>query len=150
MAVQSSPVLPQTPKLTLVQFSTTTAISSNSLGTFTTLYTGGVNGSKITSVLATNASSTAVSGILTFVSTTSGASLNYVVGSVVLPAVTDLTSNTNATSLFVGTTLPLPVDGDGNPYLFLTSTAYALSVGIGSSIRSDAGRVTFVAIGSDF
>lgn len=150
MAVQSSPVLPQTPKVTLTQFTTASAISSNSVATFTTLYTGGTNGSKITSVMASNTSSNTVSGILTVGSTVSGAALNYVIAAAPLAGVTDLTSAVTSVNLFANATVPLPVDGDGNPYLFLTSTAYTLGVGIGSSIQTAVGRVTFIAIGADF
>lgn len=153
MAVQSSPVLPQTPKIAVTQFTTTATATTiaNSTTTFTALYTGGTNGSKITSVLATNTSTQAVMDCLLSVgSTVSGAQLYYPLVGVTVPGVTDLTTTLVSYNLFSSTTLPLPVDGDGNPYLFLASTSYTLSVGIGSSIQTTNGRVSFIAIGADF
>jgi hypothetical protein len=100
--------------------------------------------------MASNTSSNTVSGILILSSTTSGAATNYVIAASPLAGVTDLTSSVNSVNLFANSILPLPIDGDGNPYLFLASTAYALAVGIGSSIQTAVGRVTFAAIGADF
>jgi hypothetical protein len=152
MAVQSSPVLPQTPFTQVAQFSTTSAITTVAGSTFTTLCTGGVNGSKITSVMVSNTSTqAAITGILAIGSTVSGAQLFYPLASTVLPALgTGFTAALVPVTLFSTSGNPLPVDGDGNPYLFLTSTAYTLSVGIGSSIQTTGGRVSFVAIGADF
>lgn len=151
MAVQSSPVLLQTPKMTLAQFSTATAISTGSTSAYTTLYTGGVNGSKVTSVLASNTSSqSTINAILTIGSTVSGASLNYVIAAQALVGVTDITSNVVSINLLSASVVPLPIDGDGQSYLFLASTAHSLQVGIGSSIQSTGGRISIVAIGADF
>ena len=152
MPVQSSPVLPQAPKIAVTQFTSSSAVSTVSGSTFTTLYTGGVNGTKITSVIVSNTSTGAgIEAILTIGSTVSGASLFYPVVSVTLASLTSgydtalLPSN-----LFAQTVFPLPIDGDGNPYLFLASTAYTLSVGISSAPQTTGGRVSFMAIGADF
>lgn len=152
MAVQSSPVLPQTPKITVTQLSTTaTAVSLTSSG-YTTLYTGGTNGSKITGVMASNTSTgAAINAILTIGSTVSGAQLFYQVASATLPALTSAFDTViTSVNLFANTTIPLPLDGDGNPYLLLTSTAYTLSVGVSSAPQTANSRVSFVAIGADF
>lgn len=151
MAVQSSPVLPQTPKIAVTQFTSQSAATTVAGSTFTTLYTGGVNGSKITSVIASNTSTgAAINAILTIGSTVSGAQLFYPVGSVTMPSLASFDAALTSVNLFANATVPLPVDGDGNPYLFLTSTAYTLSVGISSVPQTTGGRVSFEAIGADF
>lgn len=151
MAVQSSPVLPQTPKVAVTQFTSSSPVSTVSGSTFTTLYTGGVNGTKITSVMASNTSTSAlITAILTIGSTVSGAQLYYPIGSVTMPSLASYDAAVVGSNLFAAATIPLPVDGDGNPYLFLTSTAYTLAVGISSAIQTTGGRVTFTAIGADF
>jgi hypothetical protein len=152
MAVQSSPVLPQSPKIAVTQLSSTATAVSLTSSTYTTLYTGGTNGSKITGVMASNTSTgAAINAILTIGSTVSGAQLYYQVASATLPALTSAFDTViTSVNLFGNTTIPLPLDGDGNPYLFLASTAYTLSVGVSSAPQTTNGRVNFVAIGADF
>lgn len=152
MAVQSSPVLPQTPKITVTQFTSQSAVTTVAGSTFTTLYTGGVNGSKITGIFASNTSTSAlINAILTVGSTVSGAQLFYPIASATLPSLTSGYDTTVISQNLIGTTTtPLPIDGDGEPYVLLTSTAYTLSVGISSAIQTTGGRVSFVAIGADF
>jgi len=152
MAVQSSPVLPQTPKMAVTQYTSSSPVSTVNGSTFVTLYTGGVNGSKITSVMASNTSTSAlINAILTVGSTVSGAQLYYPIASATLPALgSGYDTTLSSVSLFNSAINPLPVDGDGNPYIFLASTAYTLSVGISSAIQTTGGRVSFEAIGADF
>src|SRR6266478_7174851 len=111
MAVQSSPVLPQAPKIAVTQFTSSSAVSTVSGSTFTTLYTGGVNGTKITSVVVSNTSTGAgIEAILTIGSTVSGASLFYPIGSLTLPSLSSGYDTALVTSnLFASTLLPLPV-----------------------------------------
>lgn len=155
MAVQSSPVLPQTPKTGVVQYTSAAVVQTVATSTtpqMTTLFTGGANGSKVTSVIASNTSTNAlIQAILTVGSTISGAQLFYPVASVTLPSLTSgYDTLLTGQNLFANATLPLPVDGDGNPYLFLASTAYTLSVAISSAPQTNGGRVSIVAIGADF
>jgi len=151
MAVQSSPVLPQTPKLAVTQFTSSSPVSTVAGSTFTTLYTGGANGTKITSVTVSNTSTSAlINAILTITSTASGASANYPIGSVTLASLASYDTALTSVNLFASTTIPLPVDGDGNPYLFLTSSLNTLAVGISSAIQTTGGRVSFTVIAADF
>lgn len=151
MAVQSSPVLPQTPKVGVAQLSTTAVAVSLASSGYTTLYTGGVNGSKITSVIVTNTSTGgAINAVLTIGSTVSGAQLFYQVSSITMPALASFDQQIQPVSLFNSSSVLLPIDGDGQPYLFLNSTAYTLSVGVSSAPQTNNGRVNFIAIGADF
>jgi hypothetical protein len=154
MAVQSSPVLPQTPKIAITQITSGVAptnIAASSSNSFV-LYTGGTNGSKITGVSATNASThAAINAVLSIGSTASGAFLLYQVASATMPSLTSGSDTAMvATNLFAAATLPLPIDGDGNPYLFLNSSLNALYVALSSAIQTANGRVNFMAIGADF
>jgi len=152
MPVQSSPVLPQTPKIAVTQFTSSSPVSTVAGSTFTTLYTGGTNGTKITSVTASNTSTSGlIVAILTITSTASGALLNYPLASVTLTALSaGYDTALISANLFANTTFPLPIDGDGNPYLFLNSSLNTLAVGLSSAIQTTGGRVSFTAIGADF
>lgn len=151
MAVQSSPVLPQTPKISVTQFTSSSPVSTVAGSTFTTIYTGGTNGTKVTSVFVTNTSTSAlIAAILTLTSTVSGASANYPIGALVLPSLANYDSAFAGQNLFGSATVPLPVDGDGNPYLFLTSSLNTLAAGISSAIQTTGGRVSFTVIAADF
>lgn len=151
MAVQSSPVLPQTPKVSVTQFTSSSPVSTVAGSTFATIYTGGTNGTKVTSVFVTNTSTSAlIAAILTLTSTVSGAAANYPIGSLVLPSLANYDSAVVGQNLFASATIPLPVDGDGNPYLFLTSSLNTLAAGISSAIQTTGGRVSFTVIAADF
>lgn len=145
MAVQSSPVLPQTPKLNLTQFTTGSAA-----GTFVNLYTGGTNGSKVTGVSATNTSSASIVLQLAISSTASGALVNYNINSATLVSSAGSDGSDAPVSLMSNATFP--VDGDGNPYLFLTSSLQILTVTIATSVpgATTAKAVNVIAVGADF
>lgn len=145
MAVQSSPVLPQTPKVAVTQFTTTAAAN-----TFVSLYTGGANGSKITGVVVTNTSTQTIVAQLAINSTASGAAVNYIVSAASLSATAGSDGTTAAVNLMNPTLAVFPVDGDNNPYLFLTSSNISLQVTITSSIQTAAKTVNVAAIGADF
>jgi len=152
MAVQSSPVLPQTPKVAVTQFTSSSPVSTVSGSTFTTLYTGGTNGTKISSVFVSNTSTSAgIVAILTLTSTVSGATANYPLMSISMPALlVGYDTVIQSQNMFPAAYLPLPIDGDGNPYLFLTSSLNTLAVGISSAIQTTGGRVSFTVIAADF
>jgi len=151
MPVQSSPVLPQTPKIAVTQFTSSSPVSTVSGSTFTTIYTGGTNGTKITSVTVSNTSTSAlITAILTITSTASGATANYPIGSVTLPSLSSYDAAFSSANLFANATIPLAVDGDNNPYLFLTSSLNTLAAGISSAIQTTGGRVSFTVIAADF
>jgi len=140
MAVQSSPVLPQTPKLTLTQLTTTATV-----GTFTTAYTGGTNGSKITGIFVACNSTTAI-GVRVALQSSAGTNMNM---NAVVPTTGAGFDGTNPPITFMSGNF-MPIDGDGNPYLFLTSSTQLLTVTLGSSIPTTNGFINLFVIGSDF
>src|SRR5882672_337150 len=138
MAVQSSPVLPQKPNVGVTQFTTTGTAS-----TFVTAYTGGANGSKITAISAVN-SSTATINLLGAINS---AATNFVFNAV------QLVSNAGINGALAPGTLMgsfQAIDGDGNPYLFLASSAQTLNITITSSIPTTGGFVSVVVTAADF
>ncbi len=142
MAVQSSPVLPQTPKINSVQF-TTTAAAASSL----TLYNGGPNGSKITSISATNSSTQSLGTRLNFVSSTP---TTFIVNTISTPINAGIDGVTQPSNLMGTSFSALPIDGDGNQYLFLTSSLQSISITITASIQVAGGFLNVTAIGADF
>ena len=111
----NSVVTAQTPKLAVVQF----LQGTDTAGTYKTLYTGGANGSKISGMWVTNEDGSAphlvtcqlvraavfYGGVAFLV----GTNLGYSTG---LPA-----ANIMSAALWPG----LPVDGNGNPYFYLSA-----------------------------
>lgn len=117
--VTATPSFPQLPKNGLFQI-------VNGTGTaFSTVYTGGANGSKITSLMATS-NDTAAHDIQ--IAITNGG-VNYVIGTVSVAIGAGNTSGVNATNLLNTTNMPgLPLDTDGNPYIHLKSASDTLTV----------------------
>jgi hypothetical protein len=92
--------------------------NSNTAGAFATLYTGGSNGSKITSILAMTTDT--VAHDLQIAITNGGVS--YVLGTIAVPAGSGNTSGTLPVNLLDPTKLlGLALDSDGNPYILLQS-----------------------------
>jgi len=118
----STPVVLQTPKIGVVQI--VNADASNQK----TVITAGASGSKVTSLIA--ASDDTSSRVVQISVTRS--STAYVLGSVSIPAASGTDGSTASVNLLGTTLLPgLPVDNDGQQYIFLqngdTLTAKALS-----------------------
>lgn len=138
MAVQSAPVLPQTPNVGLVLMSTTATAS-----TFVTAYTGGPNGSKITAISAVN-SSTAIINLLGAINS---AATNFIFNAVSLVSNAGINGSLSPGSLMGSFQA---IDGDGNPYLFLASSAQTLNVTITSSVPTTGGFVAVTVTAADF
>lgn len=117
MAVTPNSVITlQTPKLDILQFSTLDAAA-----TFKTLATGGVNGSKISGLWASNTDSTA--HLLT-VGIQRSAGPNQAFVATTLPISAGVANGVPPVNLFAPTIWPgLPLDSDGNPFILLQSTA---------------------------
>jgi hypothetical protein len=142
MALTATPVFIQTPNLAVNTITTTTGTAS------VTVMTAGVNGSKVVALTAQN--NTTVASIITLsVSTGGGTAKRLGASSVALS-----TDNTGAaTDLLSGTIVPgLPVDNDGQKYLFLPSTSYSLQVAASATLSTVTASksVDFTAVYGDF
>jgi hypothetical protein len=112
MPTSSTPVLVQTPKLGLAQI--VNADASNKK----TVVTAGANGSKLTALTA--ASDDTSARVVQVIVTRSAT--DYVLASVSVPAASGTDGTAAAVNLINSAILPgLPVDNDGQRYLFLES-----------------------------
>lgn len=135
-----TPVFPQTPKNYKVQ------IANADGQTAKTVATGGSNGTKIVSL---NLSSTDTSARdIQIVITRSGTS--YILGTVSVPIGAGNTSGAAAVDALRSGQVPgLPLDSDGNPFIFLADASDTLQVIAPVTITS-AKIVSAVAMGADF
>lgn len=118
MAQNVNPTFVKTPNWGATQITTGTGSS-----VAVTVYTGGANGSKIPAFLGVSVGTTSAFDVQWGVS--SGGTL-FIHGTVSV-AVSAGTSNGVATTNFMSNSaVPLSIDSDGNPYLFLPSSAYSL------------------------
>lgn len=140
MPVTATPALPQKPNRGLAQINNAAGQSQQ------TVYTGGANGSKIVGLIA---QSTDTSSHDLQVSITSGGT-SYPLGSVTVPAGAGNSGATPSVNLLNGTQLPgIPIDSDGNPYLFLASASDTVTVAALTTVSSGK-LVTVTAIAGDF
>jgi hypothetical protein len=111
----NSVVTAQTPKLAVVQF----LQGTDSAGTYKTLYTGGTNGTKVSGMWVTSNDASAAH-LLTCQLVRSAV---FYGGMAITVAVNSGYANgAPAISLMSSTNWPgLPIDGNGNPYLYLSS-----------------------------
>lgn len=138
MAVTATPVFVQTPKHATSAYTTAS--------TTATVLSAGVNGCKITSLTAVSNSTSAH----TFMVGISSGSTALPLVSVSIPAASGTDGATPAVDMLSSSILPgLPVDNDGQRYLFLSSTAYALTVTASATINTGK-QVTFSSFYADF
>lgn len=117
MAVTATGSFPQTPKNGNVQ------ILPADTTTLKTIYTGGANGSKIVALMASS-SDTAARDVTWGI--TVGA-VFYPLGTVTIPITAGQIAATPAVNLLdVAKSPGLPIDSDGNPFVFLASASYTL------------------------
>lgn len=110
------PVFPNLPKVGLVQ------IVNADASALKTLITGGTNGSKVYGITA--ATDDTVARVIRFGITLS--SVFYLIGSLTVPIGAGI-GGVASSNLF-GNVASLPMDNDGNRFLFLPSASYALQV----------------------
>ena len=140
MPVTNTPVFPQTPKTTPITIVLADAQAQK------TAFTAGANGSKVVSLTATS-SDTADRDVQVSL-TRSGTS--YPIGTVKVTAGSGNTSALPTIDLIPNLAqIPgLPVDSDGNTYLFLES-GDTLTVSALTSVTT-AKQITIVAVGANF
>lgn len=138
----NTPVFTQTPKIGLV-----TCVNADGT-TAKTVYTAGSNGSKIVALTAT---STEVNpNNRTFTVSITRSATAYTLVTVTIPFGSGTDGSTAAVDLLNSTILPsLPLDNDGQKYLFLQS-GDTLTVALTTSAVTAGKTVTFAAIAADF
>lgn len=118
MVQNVNPTFVKTPNWGATQITTGTGSS-----TIVTIYAGGANGSKITALIATAINTTAAFDVQWGVS--SGGTF-FLYGDTSVPVSAGSTSSIPSVSLMSASNVPLALDSDGNPYIFLPSSAYSL------------------------
>lgn len=118
MVQNVNPTFVKTPNWGATQITTGTGSS-----VAVTVYTGGANGSKINALLAISVGTTNNFDIQWGIS--SGGTL-FIHGTQNLTANGGSTNSIPTINLLSNTNMPLPLDSDGNPYVFLPSSAYTL------------------------
>lgn len=140
MAVTSTGSFPQAPKNGNVQI-----LPADASG-LKTLYTGGVNGSKINAIIVTS-TDTAARDVQWGI--TVGA-VFYILGTVAVPLTSGFINSAPAVNLLDLTKTPgLPLDSDGNPFVFLASASYTLQVKALTTVTA-AKELDFNAIAADW
>jgi hypothetical protein len=141
MAVTATPVFVQTPKSYKVQ------ILPADASALKTITTGGANGTKITSIIATSSDTSARN--VTWGTTTGG--VFFPLGTVQVPITAgqvDLT-NVAVNLLDISKTPGLPIDADGNPYILLSSASETLQIKSLTTVTA-AKEIDVTAFGADF
>lgn len=139
MAVTATPALPQTPQSGVFQITST-------MGTaLQTVYTGGVNGSKITAIIGTSTDASAAHDIQIGITKSS---TFYVLGTISVPSSAGNGSATPSVNLLDPTIIKgLPVDSDGQIYIFLSGTAATIQT---KALTAVSTGVWLNIIGADF
>jgi hypothetical protein len=140
MAVTSTPVFVQTPKITPAAFT-----NSDSANTKKTIATAGSDGMKVTAVLATSTDTSNRTGQLWL----TRSATSYLLGSTVVTTLAGTDGSTATANLLpVSLMGGLPKDNDGQAYLFLES-GDTLQVSFTAQVTS-AKEVDVVAIAANF
>jgi len=142
-AVTSTPVFVQTPNRGIVQF----LQGTDSAGTYKTLYTGGANGSKCTGMFLTSTDSTA--HLVTVQLVTSAVKYG---GTAVTTGTTTpgFAAAAGAVNVMSAANWPgLPIDSDGNPYIYLAGSGDTLQATFATNLSSST-LINIVAICADF
>lgn len=136
-------VAAQTPKLALVQF----LQGTDTAGTYKTLYTGNANGTKISGLWMNNNDPSAAHLVTCQIVRSA-----VLYGGVAITSVASAGfSNTSPPqNLMSSTSWPgLPVDGNGNPYIYLASASDSLQCTFATALTS-TDLINVGAIVSDF
>lgn len=145
MAGTSTPIFVQTPKITPQNF----VQGTDAALTLKTIYTAGANGSKIVAINVTT-TDTAATHVLTLYQTR--AAVDYIIGAYTIPINAGSDGLTAGVSMLVGGPSvlinALPVDNDGQKYLFLES-GDTLRLTFATALTATT-RINVVTIGADF
>ena len=149
-AVTVTPIFPQTLKDTKTCF----IQGTDTAGTYKTIYTGGVNGSKIIAIwVGTNDDVSHLATVRTSTSTSDHCATNGTCGSGVAATVAASSGYANAApvvALNTSTVWPgLPTDSDGNPFFFLES-GQTLEATFATAFSTAGEHVCFNVVASDF
>lgn len=140
MAITATPSLPQAPKNYKVQ------ILPADTTTLKTVATGGANGTKISALMASS-SDTAARDVTWGITT---GAVFFPLGTVTIPITAGQIAATPAVNLFDLTKSPgLPIDSDGNPFIFLSSASDTLQAKSLVAVTA-AKEIDLTAIGADF
>jgi hypothetical protein len=140
MPVTATPVFVQTPKNYKVQI--LPADASN----LKTIATGGANGTKIVGLMVTS-SDTAARDVTWGITTSA---VFFPLGTVTIPITSGQVNSAAAVNLMDLTKTPgLPLDGDGNPFVFLSSASDTLQIKALTTVTA-AKEIDITAIGGDF
>lgn len=140
MAVTATPAFVQVPKNYKVQI---LPADTNALKT---VATGGTNGTKIVSLVVTSSDTT--NRDVSWGITTGGTF--WPMGTTTVLATAGTVNNVATTNLFNATNSPgLPVDGDGNFFVFLSGTSDTLQIQSTSTVTT-AKSLNVTAMGADF
>lgn len=140
MAVTPTPALPQFPKNAKVQI-----LPADGLG-LKTIYTGGANGSKITAVIVTSSDTAARDVTIGITRTAVFYPLGtFTVGTTAGQAAATVAVNGLSSAVVVG----LPIDNDGQTYIFLTDASDTLQVKALTTVTA-LKELDFTAFGADF
>lgn len=132
----------QAPKVDLLQFST-----ADTAGVNKTLSAGAANGSKIVGLFATS-NDAGAAHLMTVQMNRSG--VNYGGAAVTVPVSAGFTNGNPAINLMSTAIWPgLPIDSDGNPFIFLSSTLDNIVATYGTAITA-AASVNLAAMRGDF
>lgn len=141
MAVSPTPVFAQTPKVTNNSFTNTDTADT----TFVTICTGGSNGTKVTGILVTSDDGTASHVVRLYLD---NGGTNFIIGSATVATNAGKDGGTTAGVDLLGEVAGLPVDNDGQPYLFLES-GDLLEVQFSTAITAST-KLYFTCIHADF
>lgn len=142
MVQNVNPTFVKTPNVQVTQITTGAGIA----GGFVTIYTGGVNGSKV--VGCTIAANTSATQDVRIAVVSSGSVTGYI-NTVSVPTTAGFAS---ANIPVNGLSNILPVDSDGNPFVFLASSATLLQAQTttNSSQWTAANFISFTVSAGDF
>lgn len=150
-AVTNTPVLVQTPKVAGLQFLQGTDVA----GTYKTLYTGGANGSKIVGIYATSFDPSAAHLVTVQLSTSTSAHCSPATScfggtAVNVPVSSGSLAAAPPVNLMSATNWPgLPVDSDGNPFLYLSGNTQTIEVTFATALTA-SDWINVVIVVADF
>lgn len=118
MAQNVNPTFVKTPNWGATQITTGTGSS-----TVVTVYTGGANGSKISALIGVSIGTTSTFDVQWGIS--SGGTF-FMHGTVSVAVSAGSSDSVPSANLLSNSNIPLSIDSDGNPFVFLPSSAYTL------------------------